>query len=118
MKQKIVIEFRASCEKCRRKVLKTASGADGVVSVGLEGEEQDKVVVIGERVDAASLTKKLRKKLECTAQLLTVEDLEAKQLPETKPDPDPVFVPSFQGPPYEFRSLAYDPPNSSPCVIM
>ncbi|XP_065864740.1 heavy metal-associated isoprenylated plant protein 47-like [Euphorbia lathyris] len=121
MKQKIVIKFMGCCEKCRRKALQTASVADGVMSVALEGEEKDKLVIIGERVDAACLTKKLRKKLESYVELVTVEEVKPPppKKPEPKPDPVPVPVPCCQGPPRcEFVGLAYDPPNSSPCAIM
>ncbi|KAM7504275.1 hypothetical protein LguiB_003179 [Lonicera macranthoides] len=35
----------------------------GVISVALEGEEKDKVVVIGDLVDAAALANSIRKKV-------------------------------------------------------
>jgi len=49
----------------------------GVVSVSLEGESRDQVVVIGDyQIDCVCLTKKLRKKF-CYVNLLSVEDANA-----------------------------------------
>lgn len=46
----------------------------GVISVSLEGESRDQVVVIGDyQIDCVCLTKKLRKKF-CYVNLLSVED--------------------------------------------
>ena len=42
--------------------------------VGLEGNEKDKVVVIGDGVDAVTLTKSLRKKLG-VADIISVADV-------------------------------------------
>ncbi|CAJ2658138.1 heavy metal-associated isoprenylated plant protein 47 [Trifolium pratense] len=63
MKQKIVMKVYMSCQKCRTKALKVVAGAYGVNFVGLEGEEKDKLVVIGDGVDAVKLTNCLRKKV-------------------------------------------------------
>ena len=49
----------------------------GVISVALEGEERDRVVVTGEKVDAAALTQSLRKKVGF-ASLVSVEDVESE----------------------------------------
>ncbi|CAA3018478.1 Hypothetical predicted protein [Olea europaea subsp. europaea] len=43
--------------------MKIAAGTSGVVSVAIEGEKKDQVVVLGEGVDAATLTSLLRKKV-------------------------------------------------------
>ncbi|KAA8527045.1 hypothetical protein F0562_008726 [Nyssa sinensis] len=51
-----------NCDKCRSNALKIAAKVSGVISVALEGEDKDKVVVIGDTVDAAGLTASLRKK--------------------------------------------------------
>ena len=48
----------------------------GVVSVSLEGESRDQVVVTGDQIDCVCLTKKLRKKF-CFVNLLSVEDAKA-----------------------------------------
>ncbi|KAJ0045916.1 hypothetical protein Pint_03920 [Pistacia integerrima] len=49
LQQKIVIKVQVRCDKCRSKAMETAAVADGVISVALEGENKDKVVVIGRR---------------------------------------------------------------------
>ncbi|XVF19423.1 hypothetical protein REPUB_Repub11eG0109300 [Reevesia pubescens] len=63
MKQKVVLKVAMNCQKCRTKALKVAANQEGVSFVGLEGEEKDKVVVIGDEVDAVKLTTELRKKV-------------------------------------------------------
>ncbi|KAI9076081.1 hypothetical protein K1719_041942 [Acacia pycnantha] len=63
MKQKIVMKVHMCCQKCRTKALKLVASANGVSFVGLEGDEREKVVVIGEGVDAVKLTNCLRKKV-------------------------------------------------------
>lgn len=47
----------------------------GVNFVGLEGEEKDRIVVIGDAVDAAKLATSLRKKVGYT-ELLRVEEVQ------------------------------------------
>lgn len=47
----------------------------GVLSLSLEGESRDRVVVTGDGVDAVQLTNKLRKKFHY-ATLISVEDME------------------------------------------
>ncbi|KAJ7963680.1 putative Heavy metal transport/detoxification superfamily protein [Quillaja saponaria] len=63
MRQRIVIEISAHCERCRTKAMKVAAVADGVRSVAFEGKDKTQLVIIGEGVDAANLTRSLRKKL-------------------------------------------------------
>ncbi|KAI9161157.1 hypothetical protein LWI28_014965 [Acer negundo] len=63
MKQKIVMKVQMSCQKCRTESLKLVARADGVSFVGLEGAEKDKLVVIGEGVDAVKLATSLRNKV-------------------------------------------------------
>ncbi|EEF29346.1 heavy metal-associated isoprenylated plant protein 47 [Ricinus communis] len=119
MKKKIVIKVSTCCEKCRTKAMQTAAVADGVNSVALEGDDKDKLVVIGEMVDAACLTKALRKKINY-AEIVTVEEVkpkpdQQKQNVEKKPTPTPCC---HGGPPRcELVNVVYDP-NPSPCTIM
>ncbi|CAK7323373.1 unnamed protein product [Dovyalis caffra] len=61
--QKIVLKVQMHCEKCRSKALTVAADADGVSFMGLEGEDKDKVVVIGDGVDSAALASRLRRKV-------------------------------------------------------
>ncbi|KAK2431133.1 hypothetical protein QL285_029401 [Trifolium repens] len=53
--------------------MKIAAACQGVVSVSLEGESKDQLVVTGDQVDCVCLTNKLRKKF-CSAKILSVED--------------------------------------------
>ncbi|GLT56984.1 hypothetical protein SLA2020_299930 [Shorea laevis] len=85
VQQKIVIKVSMNCDKCRTKALKIAAGAEGVTSVALQGPDKDKLVVEGDGVDAACLTKSLRKKL-CHAILETVEKVKPKE--EKKKEPE------------------------------
>nr|POE91939.1 heavy metal-associated isoprenylated plant protein 47 [Quercus suber] len=52
-----------NCQKCQTKALTVAADANGVNFVGLEGADKDKVVVIGDGVDAARLATTMRKKV-------------------------------------------------------
>ncbi|XVF77269.1 hypothetical protein PTKIN_Ptkin14bG0029700 [Pterospermum kingtungense] len=83
MKQKIIIKVSMNCSKCRRKALKIAAVADGVISVALHGPEKDKLLIIGEGVDAVCLTACLRKKL-CYACLETIEEVKEEKKGEEK----------------------------------
>ncbi|KAF7847032.1 hypothetical protein BT93_L3426 [Corymbia citriodora subsp. variegata] len=59
--KKIVVKVQMNCKKCRTKALQTVTEADGVNSAAFDGE--DKVVVVGEGVDAVHLVGRLRKKV-------------------------------------------------------
>ncbi|XWS08153.1 hypothetical protein CRYUN_Cryun41cG0055900 [Craigia yunnanensis] len=83
MKQKIVIQVSMHCDKCRTKALKIAAAADGVASVALHGPEKDKLMIVGDGVDAACLTSSLRKKLS-HASLETVEEVKDKKVEDQK----------------------------------
>ncbi|KAM7499044.1 hypothetical protein LguiA_023458 [Lonicera macranthoides] len=74
MKQKIVIKVQMKCEECRTKAMKIAAVAEGVSSLKIEGEEKEKIVVIGDGVDSVTLTRSLQKKVG-HATLLAVEAL-------------------------------------------
>ncbi|XP_020554004.1 heavy metal-associated isoprenylated plant protein 47 isoform X1 [Sesamum indicum] len=74
MQQKIVIKVQLKCNKCRSKAMSIAAMASGVLSVQLEGDKRDQVVVIGDGVDAAGMTTLLRKKVG-HASLEFVDDL-------------------------------------------
>ncbi|TXG67642.1 hypothetical protein EZV62_008917 [Acer yangbiense] len=107
MKQKIVIKVQVRCNKCRPKAMKIAAGEDGVISIAWEGVDKDRVVVIGDGVDAATLTINLSKKLGC-AHLLLVEEVkeknEEKKKEKKEEQKNPVVV--------------YDVGCTSPCNIM
>ncbi|KAI3703796.1 hypothetical protein L1987_73993 [Smallanthus sonchifolius] len=74
MKKKIVINIQTNCDKCRTYAMKTAAETSGVISVELQGENKNKMMVIGDGVDAAALTKSIRKKIE-NASLEIVQQL-------------------------------------------
>ncbi|KAG6405274.1 hypothetical protein SASPL_132861 [Salvia splendens] len=63
LQQKIVIKIKFKCKKCRSKAMTIAAMTAGVCSVKLEGDEKDRVVVIGEGVDAVGMIVLLRKKV-------------------------------------------------------
>ncbi|CAI9089009.1 OLC1v1023494C1 [Oldenlandia corymbosa var. corymbosa] len=62
MRQKVVIKVVSmSDHKTRKKALKTVVSCFGVDSIALQGESKDKIEVIGEGMDAVTITKSLRK---------------------------------------------------------
>nr|VDD01605.1 unnamed protein product [Brassica oleracea] len=58
-------------EKSIKKAMKIASGASGVRSVSIQGQN-DQLVIIGEGIDTAELTRELRKKV-CHTTIVTVQ---------------------------------------------
>ncbi|XP_025825333.1 heavy metal-associated isoprenylated plant protein 47-like [Panicum hallii] len=75
-KQRIVIKVHMTCDKCRRSALALAGSTYGVQSVGIEGEERDQLVVVGDGVDATSLTSCLRKTVKVgRADIIKVEEV-------------------------------------------
>ncbi|KAK7246041.1 hypothetical protein RIF29_40898 [Crotalaria pallida] len=77
MKQKIVIKVQMNCQKCRTKALKVVASANGVNFLGLEGDDKDKVVVIGDGMDAVKLINCLRKKVG-HSDIISLGEVEAK----------------------------------------
>ncbi|CAA7046948.1 unnamed protein product [Microthlaspi erraticum] len=75
MAKKILMSVNMRCQKCRSAALKIGAKTTGVTFVGLEGEEKDKVVVIGKGVDAAGLVLRLRKKVGF-ADIVSVTDVD------------------------------------------
>ncbi|KAL3741017.1 hypothetical protein ACJRO7_022178 [Eucalyptus globulus] len=61
---KIVLKVQMNCQKCITKAFGIVCKSDGVNSVAIEGE--DKVVMVGEGVDAVPLVSRLRKKVRPT----------------------------------------------------
>ncbi|RWR84852.1 heavy metal-associated isoprenylated plant protein 47 [Cinnamomum micranthum f. kanehirae] len=86
-KKKIVMKVQMNCQNCRSKAMKIAACAHGVISVAVEGDNQDKVVVvvIGVDFDPVDLAKDMRKKVGHTS-ILSVEEVKAK---EGKKEPQP-----------------------------
>ncbi|KAF7002185.1 hypothetical protein CFC21_017699 [Triticum aestivum] len=84
MKQKMVIRVHMTCDKCRSKAMGLVASIYGVERVEIQGDDRDRLAVVGDGVDAANLTAYLRKKVG-NADLLTVEAV----VPEKKPAPAP-----------------------------
>ncbi|KAK7331181.1 hypothetical protein VNO77_25399 [Canavalia gladiata] len=63
MKIKIVMKVHMNSDKHRTKALKVAAGTKGVNSVGIEGDQRDKLVVTGDGLDAVKLANSLRNKV-------------------------------------------------------
>ncbi|GKV43840.1 hypothetical protein SLEP1_g51089 [Rubroshorea leprosula] len=116
VQQKIVIKVSMNCEKCRTKALKIAAAAEGVTSVALQGPDKDKLVIEGDGVDAACLTKSLRKKL-CHAILETVEKIKPKE--DKKKEPECKFICCHQPQVDMFKVVpVYEPCQSGGCTIV
>ncbi|KAI9112907.1 hypothetical protein K1719_016021 [Acacia pycnantha] len=75
------------CDTCRNKALKIASSIKGVTQVSIEGNDKDRVVVIGEDVDTVSLGRMLKKKFRGVT-VLTVEEVKPKPPEKKKDDKD------------------------------
>ncbi|GFZ05042.1 copper transport protein family [Actinidia rufa] len=121
MKQKIVIEVQMKCEKCRSKALMTVATVPGVISVALEGEDRDRVVVTGEKVDATALTQSLRKEVGF-ASLESVEEVENKidgdgEGVSSPPKPTPLMANENQQQWMQIYEMVYDP-NPPSCTIL
>ncbi|XP_048324069.1 heavy metal-associated isoprenylated plant protein 47 [Ziziphus jujuba] len=76
MQQKVVIELKIKCSKCRSKALKIVAVQNGITKFGFEPENRNRMVIIGDGIiDAAGLALSLRKKLGY-ADLVSVEEVE------------------------------------------
>uniref|UniRef100_A0A7N0U4P2 HMA domain-containing protein n=2 Tax=Kalanchoe fedtschenkoi TaxID=63787 RepID=A0A7N0U4P2_KALFE len=62
IKQKIVLKVDMHCDKCQKKTRKIAASTDGFLSMSLE-LDKDQLVIVGVGVDAAALANSLRKKV-------------------------------------------------------
>uniref|UniRef100_A0A7N0RCV3 HMA domain-containing protein n=1 Tax=Kalanchoe fedtschenkoi TaxID=63787 RepID=A0A7N0RCV3_KALFE len=71
-KQKIILRVHMTCDKCRKKAKKITALTEGVISLAIEGE--DRVVVVGEGIDAATLVSSLRKKVKHT-DIISIEEV-------------------------------------------
>ncbi|XP_021287667.1 heavy metal-associated isoprenylated plant protein 47-like isoform X2 [Herrania umbratica] len=127
MKQKIVIKVSMHCDKCRTKALKIAAAADGVISVGLHGPEKDKLMIVGDGIDAACLTESLRKKLS-HASLEMVEEVKDKSVEEKKgagkkdgekkgPQLPTTTIVCCPQPQLEYFAVVTEP-NPGPCTML
>lgn len=84
--------------------------------MAIEGSDKDQLVVVGEGVDSANLTRSLRKKL-CHAEILKVEEVKGKKPPE--PYCCPTLSTCHQYPPFPMYCEPVRGPSSSDgCVVM
>ncbi|XP_058081222.1 heavy metal-associated isoprenylated plant protein 16-like [Magnolia sinica] len=125
MKQKIVLKVQMNCQKCRTKAMEIAASTEGVISVTIDAEKEQ-VVVVGEGVDSIVLTSQLRKKVGYT-DLISVEEVKPEEKKEEpkKPEPEknpPPCIPYCHPYPHPCpQFVAYETvydPNPSICSIM
>ncbi|KAL9309827.1 Heavy metal-associated isoprenylated plant protein 41 [Arabidopsis thaliana] len=70
-RQRIVLKMDMSDEKSMKKAMKIASAKPGVRSVSIQGQN-DQLVLLGEGIDLAELTRELKKKV-CKTTIITVQ---------------------------------------------
>ncbi|KAI9161616.1 hypothetical protein LWI28_019079 [Acer negundo] len=83
LQKKVVITVPVHSQKCRSKAMQIAVGASGVESATLKGDDKNQIEVTGDGIDAAELTKLLRKKFGY-AFLESVGAADEKKKEETK----------------------------------
>ncbi|KAL1189479.1 Heavy metal-associated isoprenylated plant protein 41 [Cardamine amara subsp. amara] len=82
--QRIVLKLDMSeSEKLMKKAMKIASAAQGVRSVSIQGQN-DQLVLLGEGIDLAELTRELKKKV-CHTSIVAVQPAPPKQPPQPNP---------------------------------
>ncbi|XP_058082394.1 heavy metal-associated isoprenylated plant protein 47-like [Magnolia sinica] len=86
MKQKIALKVQMNCQKCRTKAMEIAASAEGVISVTIDGEKEQ-VVVVGEEVDSIDLMSRLRKV--GYTNLISVEEVKPEHKKEEPKKPEP-----------------------------
>ncbi|KAH7674303.1 Ribosomal protein L5 domain-containing protein [Dioscorea alata] len=62
-KKKVVLRVQMENTEKRAKVMKCLVKWHGVISVSLEGKENNEIAIVGEGIDPVSITQKLRKKM-------------------------------------------------------
>ncbi|XP_059284115.1 uncharacterized protein LOC132037594 [Lycium ferocissimum] len=108
MKQKVVIKLslNGNDHKCRSKAFKIAVSQPGVESAAMHGDEKNQLEVVGEQIDAVTLTSSLRKNLG-QAELVSLgpagggDKKDEKAGSDTKPD-TAAFVTLPQAPLYHY----------------
>ncbi|XP_068636398.1 heavy metal-associated isoprenylated plant protein 46-like [Aristolochia californica] len=122
MKQKTVLKLQMNNPKTRSKAMKVVVGVPGVLSAAIEGEEKNKIVVIGEGVDSINLTRLLRKTMGF-AELVSVTPMDQKKKQDddykshdvTKTVKPIAWANQASVPPYVYQ---YQEPNHDPCSIL
>ncbi|KAF3610263.1 hypothetical protein DY000_02049717 [Brassica cretica] len=116
------IKLSANCDRCRRKAMEVAVNAKGVISVAIEGESGDDLVVVGDGIDAACLVDTLRKKA-CYAMLETLEEVSPGILPHQTVPPHCCLAQCstncYEQPHSDIYEVVYDSYGpSTGCIIM
>ncbi|KAF8715025.1 hypothetical protein HU200_027571 [Digitaria exilis] len=115
-----------TCDKCRRKALALAGSTYGVISVAIEGDDRDQLVVIGDGVDATNLTNCLRKTVKVgRADIITVEPVTDEKPASTTPEGEAagepvVWYPQGYHPGYGYycpRTGAFYPYAGGHCYV-
>ncbi|KAK6774683.1 hypothetical protein RDI58_029922 [Solanum bulbocastanum] len=110
-KRKVVIRLSINGhdKKSRSKAFKIAVSQPGVNSAAMKGEENNQLEVEGEQIDAAVLTKLLRKKLKKGAELLSVGPIDKKDGEKDDPKIElvqyPFYYPYHVVPQYPFYEV-------------
>jgi hypothetical protein len=82
-----------------------------VESVGIEGDDRDRLAVVGNGLDAANLTACLRKKV-AHAEIVTVEVVGAEEKkPEAETTEDPFWQPWYHPGCYSWPAVPYSYPD-------
>ncbi|CAM8943103.1 unnamed protein product [Rhodiola kirilowii] len=76
LQQKIVLEVYMPCDKCKKKARKIVASSEGMISMAIEGEK-NQLVVVGVGMDAAILATSLRKKVGRTT-IISVEEVKSE----------------------------------------
>ncbi|KAK4727912.1 hypothetical protein R3W88_032829 [Solanum pinnatisectum] len=105
--QKVVIRLSINGhdKKSRSKAFKIAVSQPGVNSAAMKGGENNQLEVEGEQIDAAVLTKLLRKKLKKGAELLSVGPIDKKDDPKIELVQYPFYYPYHVVPQYPFYEV-------------
>ncbi|XP_059284117.1 uncharacterized protein LOC132037596 [Lycium ferocissimum] len=129
MKQKVVIRLSLSRndQKCRSKAFKIAVSQPGVESAAIQGDGKNQLEVVGEQIDAVTLTSSLRKNLG-QAELVSAgpataagnkdksSDIKASVVPVTIQS-QPYYYPYYAAPQYPVYQVR-DSYQQEGCSIM
>ncbi|OEL35103.1 hypothetical protein BAE44_0003878, partial [Dichanthelium oligosanthes] len=114
--QRIVIKAQMTCEKCRKSAMALAGSTCGVQSVEIVGDDRDQLVVVGDGVDATSLTKCLRKVVKVgRADIIKMEDAVDKKAAAKPADEAPAGNPVAEWPPQGYYTNPHHPGHGYYC---
>ncbi|CAN6239792.1 unnamed protein product [Urochloa humidicola] len=106
-----------SGDKSRSKALGMVASTHGVQSVAIEGREMNHLVVVGDGLDAVSLTSYLRRKVG-SAQIVQVEVVGGATADKTKPPATSTAAAAVAAvPPPQWQQRYYSSYNSRPADV-